>query len=105
MGRTITISGHSDDTVNVEGNGSGIDELRVKHLTDVGGDSYAYVTAVIMAEGGRAARVTMRYKGVWTAEVGQLDEDVPLATITVREAHPYSVSVTVESVISIVQEA
>lgn len=98
MGRTITLSGHSDDIINVEGNGSGIDEL---HPT---GDE-TKATAVVMAEDGKAARITMRYSGVWTAEIGQLDEDVPLATITVGDAHAYSVEVKIENAISIVQEA
>lgn len=96
MGRTITISGHSDDVINVEGNGSGIDELRP--------NSKGTATAVVMAEEGRAVRVTMRYKGVWTAEIGQLEEDVPLAYLALRDAHGYSVAVTIPNVISIVQE-
>lgn len=81
MGEVITITGHSDDVVNIEGNGSGVDEA--------GGDDVTVVVHGSNDNGAGAVRVRMRYGrhgATWYAGIGPLDEDIPMLVTTIRSA-------------------
>jgi hypothetical protein len=98
MGEVITITGHSDDVVNIEGNGSGIDEA---------GDGAALIVLGVNDLGNAGVRVKMRYtrNGVWTAEVGPVQEGLAMLVTTIKAAdNGYSVEVSVHGAVSVIRE-
>jgi hypothetical protein len=98
MSRTITISGHSDDSIVIEGNGNGIDEIGCYGTK---GESI-----VVTGQGGQAARLKVRYGSVWSIEAGPLDEDVPMLAVTiVGSDNGYSAKAIIEDVTTLVHEA
>lgn len=94
--QTITITGHSDDIVNIEPAVGGLDEI----------GCYDKSPVLVIHAGEKAVRLTMRYKGVWSAEVAPLAEDHPMPDVVIHAAdNGYSVAAVVPGVTSIVREA
>lgn len=89
----VTISGHSDDIVSIHPAVGDLDEIGC-----FGSD----VELIVRGEDEDAFRLTMRYRGVWSAEIGPVDEDVPMPSIEMgADTNGYSVAVEVRNVTSI----
>ncbi|OPZ65197.1 MAG: hypothetical protein BWY85_00735 [Firmicutes bacterium ADurb.Bin506] len=99
MGEVITITGHSDDVVNIEGNRNGIDEA---------GDGASLIILGANDQSASAGvRVQMQYtRGVWAAAISPVQEDMPmLVTLVTMADNGYSVKVEVHGGVTLVQEA
>lgn len=103
MGEVITITGHSDDVVNIEGNGSGVD--------DAGEGASIVVLGANDKSANAGVRVVMRYgrgsAAIWTAEVGPVKEDMPMLVVVIGlDDNGYSPKVEIHGgVTAIVEQA
>ena len=98
VGRTIQISGHSDDTIVIEGNGNGLDEIG---CYGTNGENI-----VLTGEGGQAVRLRVRYGSVWTIEAGPVEEDTPMLAVTIVGGdNGYSAKAVVEDVTTLIHES
>lgn len=102
MGEVITITGHSDDVVNIEGNGSGVDEAS---------EGASIIVIGSNDNGNAGVRVKMTYGGkgrpaVWSADISPVEEDMPMLVTTVRGcSNGYSPQVEIHGGKTVIVEA
>lgn len=94
LANPVTISGASDDLIEIEGSAPGCDEYNVE-------DAHFVLTG---PAGGVRVRVWYDKDGVWAIAVRQIAEDVPMIPVALTGAG-YSVVAVVADVDLVIQEA
>lgn len=95
----ITISGASDDLIEIEGNAPGCDEYNVPD---------GHGSFVVTCEGGRAVRVVVTFGrgGVWAVSLAPIDDGFPMAHVHVDGGEDdRSAYVRIADVVNVVREA